>query len=280
MTKDIELQMIIKNKTIMKKKEFLTEAKRKAIISDKEKAILESFAKTFNKIKRIDENEINEFEEENPLYSRMQQHNMNYEKEYLNSEDENTYKVEVIGKEDEKDGGSKHRWVYEITANSEEEAEAKAADKFNENWKLSDIYLFSAKVISNPTDNDVVQGRSVKLSEELGNEGLVDARTTFAYRLVKQIAGILKNEMYNEPDEYGMTTPELLKVFMLNFDAVDNGEGKIIGFKKGDLTSFVARAKRYLENNDLISVDDNGMVDVNNSNSPEIANLLLKLENL
>ena len=68
----------------MKKKEFLTEAKRKAIISDKEKAILESFAKTFNKIKRIDENEINEFEEENPLYSRMQQHNMNYEKEYLN----------------------------------------------------------------------------------------------------------------------------------------------------------------------------------------------------
>ena len=43
----------------MKKKEFLTEAKRKAIIADKEKAIIESFAKTFNKIKRIDENEIN-----------------------------------------------------------------------------------------------------------------------------------------------------------------------------------------------------------------------------
>jgi hypothetical protein len=42
----------------MKKKEFLTEAKRKAIISDKEKAIIESFAKTFNKIKRIDENEL------------------------------------------------------------------------------------------------------------------------------------------------------------------------------------------------------------------------------
>lgn len=44
----------------MKKKEFLTEAKRKAIIADKEKAILESFAKTFNKIKRLDENEIEE----------------------------------------------------------------------------------------------------------------------------------------------------------------------------------------------------------------------------
>jgi len=44
----------------MKKKEFLTEAKRKAIISDKEKAIIESFSNTFNKIKRIDENEINQ----------------------------------------------------------------------------------------------------------------------------------------------------------------------------------------------------------------------------
>jgi hypothetical protein len=45
----------------MKKKEFLTEAKRKAIISDKEKAIIESFVKTFNKIKRLDENEISQF---------------------------------------------------------------------------------------------------------------------------------------------------------------------------------------------------------------------------
>jgi len=42
----------------MKKKEFLTEAKRKAIIADKEKAIIESFSKTFNKIKRIDENDV------------------------------------------------------------------------------------------------------------------------------------------------------------------------------------------------------------------------------
>ena len=44
----------------MKKKEFLNEAKRKAIIADKEKAIIESFAKTFNKIKRINENELTE----------------------------------------------------------------------------------------------------------------------------------------------------------------------------------------------------------------------------
>ena len=233
----------------MKKKEFLTEAKRKAIIADKEKAIIESFAKTFNKIKRIDENEINEaatvqdkldelvgnpislirtkhtskynpqigdnepvtqdepidgvigkigdfegikgltvmngqggkiaflmydeksgefiegdstwkytykgadeqsdrilkfilrylvgvnpineFEELNPLYSRQQEYGINPEIDPSELSGLNTYKVEVIGKELEKDGGSKHRWVYEIEANDEEEAEAKAADKFN-----------------------------------------------------------------------------------------------------------------------------------------------------
>jgi len=155
----------------MKKKEFLTEAKRKAIISDKEKAIIESFAKTFNKIKRIDENEINEFEELNSVYSRQQQYGINPEIDPEDLSSLNTYKVEVIGKEAEKDGGYKHSWVYEIEANSPEEAEAKAADDFNEEMRLSDIYLFSAKVISNPTDNDVVQGRGIKLAEYDGNEG-------------------------------------------------------------------------------------------------------------
>ena len=43
----------------MKNKLFLTEADRKQILANKEKIILENFAKTFNKIKRIDENEIN-----------------------------------------------------------------------------------------------------------------------------------------------------------------------------------------------------------------------------
>jgi hypothetical protein len=42
------------------KKLILNESDKKAIISAKEKAIIESFAKTFNSIKRIDENEINE----------------------------------------------------------------------------------------------------------------------------------------------------------------------------------------------------------------------------
>jgi hypothetical protein len=194
----------------MKNKEFLTEAKRKAIVADKEKAIIESFAKTFNKIKRVDENTINEFEEENQTYSDREKYGINPEIE---------------------------------------------PDEYGD------------------LEHD-------ELSEENGNEGLVDTRTTLAYRLVKQISGILKDEMYTEPDEYGMTTPELLKTFLYNFDAVDNGEGKIIGFRKGDLTSFTKRAKNYLANNDLVYVDDNGMVNVNNSNSPEIANLLMKLENL
>ena len=41
----------------MKKREIITEAKRKALLADREKAIVESFAKTFNKIKRLDEAE-------------------------------------------------------------------------------------------------------------------------------------------------------------------------------------------------------------------------------
>ena len=64
----------------MKNKEFLTEAKRKAIIADKEKAIIESFAKTFNKIKRIDENEIKENDYEDwELEDRKQQYGINPE---------------------------------------------------------------------------------------------------------------------------------------------------------------------------------------------------------
>lgn len=39
----------------MKKKEFITESKRKKLLAEREKAIVETFTKTFNKIKRIDE---------------------------------------------------------------------------------------------------------------------------------------------------------------------------------------------------------------------------------
>jgi hypothetical protein len=44
------------------KKIILTEADKKQIILAKEKAILESFANTFNKIKRTDESELNEYD--------------------------------------------------------------------------------------------------------------------------------------------------------------------------------------------------------------------------
>jgi hypothetical protein len=64
----------------MNKKIILTESERKAIISDKEKAIIESFAKTFNKIKRIDENTINEYgDEDYDLEGRKQQYGINPE---------------------------------------------------------------------------------------------------------------------------------------------------------------------------------------------------------
>ena len=42
----------------MKKNRILTESQRRQIIDDKQKAIVESFASTFNRIKRIDESEI------------------------------------------------------------------------------------------------------------------------------------------------------------------------------------------------------------------------------
>jgi hypothetical protein len=47
----------------MKKREIITEAKRKALLVEREKAIIESFTKNFNKIKRIDESYFTSFEE-------------------------------------------------------------------------------------------------------------------------------------------------------------------------------------------------------------------------
>ena len=44
----------------MKKNRILTESQRRQIIDDKQKAIVESFASTFNRIKRIDESKIDE----------------------------------------------------------------------------------------------------------------------------------------------------------------------------------------------------------------------------
>jgi hypothetical protein len=112
------------------------------------------------------------------------------------------------------------------------------------------------------------------------NQSGIDQNTTLAYKIIKKITDLLKDDMYSEPDEYGMTTPELLKAFYYNFDSVDDGNGKLIGFKKGDLTSFVKRAKNYLMNRDFVVIGDNGVIDVNNSNHPEVAKLLKKLETL
>lgn len=142
------------------KKILLNESEKKAIISQREKAIIESFSKTFNSIKRVDEN----YGEDYELASRGVEYGINPE---IDPEIEmgNTYKVEVIGKEAEKDGGHKHRWVYEINANSDEEAEALAAQKFNEGMKYNDIYLFSVKVIHEPIDGDVAKPLGDKMGD-------------------------------------------------------------------------------------------------------------------
>ena len=46
---------------------ILTESQKRQITENKEKAILESFASTFNKIKRIDESEINDMTQEEKI---------------------------------------------------------------------------------------------------------------------------------------------------------------------------------------------------------------------
>ena len=55
-----ELELDKEINETMKKNRILTESQKRQITENKEKAILESFASTFNKIKRIDESEINE----------------------------------------------------------------------------------------------------------------------------------------------------------------------------------------------------------------------------
>jgi hypothetical protein len=144
------------------------------------------------------------------LESRKQEYGINPEidQEELNSE--NTYKVEVIGKEAEKDGGYKHRWVYEITANNEEEAEAKAADRFNENFRLSDIYLFSVKAITNPTEDDESQPRGIRMGEMGIDEDNVESqfsKPSFADSIVKGAQSSLHED---GNDTYFETLSEVL----------------------------------------------------------------------
>lgn len=146
------------------KKILLNEAEKKAIILEREQAIVKAFAKTFNTIKRINENELNENDgEDYEAASRSIQYGINPYQDQPDLGEEKLYKVEVIGQELEKDGGHKHRWIYDITAKDELEAEEKATAKFNIGFRLSDISLFSVKTLTNPTDKDVVQDRGTKL---------------------------------------------------------------------------------------------------------------------
>jgi len=86
----------------MNKKIILTESERKVIITNKEKAIIESFAKTFNKIKRIDENEIKEYDNYNypagadaDPNAPWHQNDRDTEYEYRRGEIEDTSEVDI-----------------------------------------------------------------------------------------------------------------------------------------------------------------------------------------
>lgn len=130
--------------------------------------------------------------------------------------------------------------------------------------------------VGNYADNSIDKN---ELSEDMSTNN-IDQNTTLAYNIIKNITDLLKDDMYVEPDEYGMTTPELLKAFFYNFDSVDDPTtGKIVGWKRGDIKTFTNRVKAYLSNNDIVAINDNG-IDVANSNYPEVAKLLVKLDTL
>ena len=139
------------------KKIFLNETEKQRIISEKEKAIMESFAKTYNKIKRVDESDLTSSLEKG-IMSGLKSSVKEMGGEVLadlNPENSNNYRVEVIGALPYKDGGYKYRWVYGILAYSPEEAEIKAEKEFKKMHKYDDISFFSAKTIENPTEDDM-----------------------------------------------------------------------------------------------------------------------------
>jgi hypothetical protein len=332
----------------MKKKIFLTESEKKAIIFEREKAIIESFAKNYNKIKRLDEenfptddtpidellqrfkkfNDISDdktalvqyikmaelrlFEAETDdmeYHANLWQGRLKAAKEKLNGLESNSNKID-----DDLLDFDIPEWALSALINGdysglEDDDEAKinqfvkrVSEKYgNANFMMNDIEGEDNLGFKHSNDIDNLGSnvyrlylRPSKAEEPMNEYGLqenngdnlnknqsgIDQNTTLAYKIIKKITDLLKDVMYVEPDEYGMTTPELLEAFYYNFDSVDDDNGKIIGFKKGDLTSFVKRAKNYLMNHDIVVIRDNGVIDVNNSNYPEVAKLLKKLETL
>ncbi len=103
----------------MKKKQFLTEADRKQILANKEKAIFESFANTFNKIKRIDENELTQNNDRETIVTLLKNEEFEYSTDdvdilSLNNGSNSKLKITFEGYEYTEEEWPGHSGLYEL----------------------------------------------------------------------------------------------------------------------------------------------------------------------
>jgi len=236
------------------KKILLTESERKVLMLEKSKNIIESFNKTFNSIKRIDENEVNETSKK-------------------------VYYI-AIGKMDEPGEANAH--IIDMGEYDEYEQNGwelrgplsmDEAHEFMEKIELSNRQWRNNSYNDNDTDTDLYE-----TPEYL--KDTPDVQSSLVYKIVNKIDEILKGDIYIEPDENGQKTSYISNLFNWMFEAIFNEDySKVLGFKKGDIDSFRTRLKKWLYNNDIILIKG-GVVDIDNSNYPEIAKLVGELEKL
>lgn len=129
------------------KKIILNESQKRAVILEREKAIVENFAKTFNKIKRIDENELDG--------------NMNnIEKQafdFANSPEMGNLVNQILSKANPEDiqqlqnvvGGVNEGGVYENDFSSFLDIAHKAQSVLTEDSQVSDLETMVGKVLQN-----------------------------------------------------------------------------------------------------------------------------------
>ena len=129
-------------------------------------------------------------------------------------------------------------------------------------------------------ENDLVKYSDA--SEEIpdSSSDLPDAQSSLIYKIVVQIDKLLKDEIYVEPNEYGHRVSYMMNLFNMMFEAVFNDDySRLIGFKKGDVKLFIDRIKKWLSNHDIILLT-NGIIDIDGSNYPEVAKLIIELEKI
>jgi len=283
------------------KKIILTESEKKAILIAREKAIIESFGEVFNKIKRIDEvstslarkayygAEKASLDTNQPFDAQRKQNQSDTFRRYINPDIKAMAKKLNIGLERVNTGNAISCYLGQggELRNSFESADVVVKVKPDEiKIEKGDIrnlptaYMNSVNRFVKKVQADLTGNSQGQVDENQLNTNKIDQKTTLAFKIIEKITDLLKDDMYVEPDEYGQTTPELIKAFYYNFnDVSDDDTGKLIGWKAGDVKGFTLRVKSYLSNYDIISVN-NGIIDVKNSNYPEVAKLLKKLDTL